>query len=852
MADKRIRIILDSKNAEQNAKSLDKAMVGVGSSSDKAQFSVNKLAAAIASALAVDKILAYADAFTSVQNQIRRTTDSQEALSKTTLALLEISNQTRTGLQETTELYTSLALSTQALGYSQEQVFNITKTINNLFLESGKAASETAGAIRQLGQALQSGALRGDEFNSIAEGAPGILRAIQQETGKTAGQLREFAATGGITAELLTKSLENYAETAQKAADRTEITLGQSLIVAKNNATVFVGSVNAATGATESLAKGIVNLSNSLASQENISNFIQFFKQASETIDDTTGSLDAFSEELELVGNIGSEAFNLFGRSIRDIFPNIKTLIQIITVELVAGVDKAIGSIKTFAEIVSNPFDDEAIKKSIADYNTQLEGINANRQQSIADVIAERDAVIESSKAKAAAAAKENSFFGNKKAASSKSPAASVGASQADSAALKADLDLQLKLNKIFNETRLADDADYYAKKSAQQSRDEKNSLARLQAAYDKENASRSESLAKTLNDEKVTAQDRGALIAQSQKQGTLSAQIYEQEKTNILLQAAEERKAIAKEEAESLASGNREIDSAKQITQSLQAELDQRRQAARFYRDIEINENIGFFDKQRAIQANDESIRIAELEKRSQEDLSRQAEQIRQTLENEKLSNEAKLALKAEYDAQVLLSEQNIEAEKNRIRSEGVQARNELDKAEYDARVAAVGDLGNALISLGQGQSKKIFKIGQTLALAQAAVSLPAAVLESFKNGGGYPFGLVPAAAMLATGLKNIQQIRSAGAGLGGGGGGASPSASLGGGGGGSSIPTTSSQIEQTQQKRVYDLRGVKADDKISVSALKQLLEDDGAIVTLEEARADAQRRNVIGVTAR
>lgn len=59
--------------------------------------------------------------------------------------------------------------------------------------------------------------------------------------------------------------------------------------------------------------------------------------------------------------------------------------------------------------------------------------------------------------------------------------------------------------------------------------------------------------------------------------------------------------------------------------------------------------------------------------------------------------------------------------------------------------------------------ESKAMFEVNKKLALAQAVVSLPAAVLESFKNAGGYPWGIAPAAAMAATGAAQIQAIQSA-----------------------------------------------------------------------------------------
>ena len=88
-------------------------------------------------------------------------------------------------------------------------------------------------------------------------------------------------------------------------------------------------------------------------------------------------------------------------------------------------------------------------------------------------------------------------------------------------------------------------------------------------------------------------------------------------------------------------------------------------------------------------------------------------------------------------------------------------------------------------LASNFSGQSKKMFKLQKAAALAQAAVALPAAVIDSFRNAGGYPWGIIPAGLMLATGLSEINAIKSASFGGGGGGGGGR------GGGGGGGIPS-------------------------------------------------------------
>ena len=152
------------------------------------------------------------------------------------------------------------------------------------------------------------------------------------------------------------------------------------------------------------------------------------------------------------------------------------------------------------------------------------------------------------------------------------------------------------------------------------------------------------------------------------------------------------------------------------------------------------------------------------------------------------------------------------------------------------------MGQLGDSLMSLGQDQSKGIFKIGKGLALAQAAIALPTAVMESFKNGGGYPWGLVPAAAMAATGLKNIQAIKNASIG------GSSGTAYTGGGGSGGgaspTLPTTPQSAPTVGNFEIAGLAGLQEqlsrldnDEVLPVSFTKRLVASLDSVQRLQGA---------------
>lgn len=124
-----------------------------------------------------------------------------------------------------------------------------------------------------------------------------------------------------------------------------------------------------------------------------------------------------------------------------------------------------------------------------------------------------------------------------------------------------------------------------------------------------------------------------------------------------------------------------------------------------------------------------------------------------------------------------------SIEAERTILEEKGIlsqEAQGTLDEAEMNAQVVHLSNMNNLeevaqgakrvmtvqnlneIASLLMGGNKKLFKIGQKLALAQAAISLPSAVMQSFEKGGGFPWGLIPAGIMAAKGAVEISKIKS------------------------------------------------------------------------------------------
>jgi tape measure domain-containing protein len=78
---------------------------------------------------------------------------------------------------------------------------------------SGATAQETSNALIQLKQGLASGVLQGEELRSIREQAPLVAQAISKELGVTIGELKDLAAEGKVTTDVVLRALGKLNDT---------------------------------------------------------------------------------------------------------------------------------------------------------------------------------------------------------------------------------------------------------------------------------------------------------------------------------------------------------------------------------------------------------------------------------------------------------------------------------------------------------------------------------------------------------------------------------------------------------------------------------------------------------------
>ena len=141
-----------------------------------------------------------------------------------------------------------------------------------MLLGGGSAASQEA-ALVQLGQALGSGTLRGDELNSILEQAPRLAKAIADGMGTTIGQLRQMGSEGKLTAQDVFNAIRGQSDRLKMELGKMPWTIGQASNKMQNAIGKFFKEFEDKTGIIDSMAKSIAKFAD-YVEKINLDNFI--------------------------------------------------------------------------------------------------------------------------------------------------------------------------------------------------------------------------------------------------------------------------------------------------------------------------------------------------------------------------------------------------------------------------------------------------------------------------------------------------------------------------------------------------------------------------------------------------
>lgn len=218
----------------------------------------SKLAFQLGAVLGVGKIAAMADEYASLQARLKLASRNSEEFAAANDDVVRIASAARVPLSQTAELYVRIAGSVKDLDVAQRDVAGVTEAVGLALKLSGASAAESGSAMLQFSQAIASGVLRGEEFNSVNEAAPRLLQGLAKSLGVPVGQLREMAKAGQLTREVLIDGLLKELPALRSEAASLPDTIGGTFTDLGNKLRIVVGQFDQATGASKGFA-GVIN-----------------------------------------------------------------------------------------------------------------------------------------------------------------------------------------------------------------------------------------------------------------------------------------------------------------------------------------------------------------------------------------------------------------------------------------------------------------------------------------------------------------------------------------------------------------------------------------------------------------
>ncbi len=245
MAQVKTQLVIDGKNNSKKAfdevnnqlnsmnkqlATAGKALIGV--------FSVSALTGAVRG------IASAADSYNLMNARLKLATSSQEEFNTAQSELRRIAAATQAPLESLATLYQRISRPLQEAGRSQKDILAVTEAVATSFRVSGASAQEAENGVIQFAQALGAGALRGDEFNSVAEQAPRLMQALADSLGVPIGALKEMAAQGLLTADVVTSALVEQLEVLRTEAEALPDTVGGAMTALSDRWNEAIGQAN--------------------------------------------------------------------------------------------------------------------------------------------------------------------------------------------------------------------------------------------------------------------------------------------------------------------------------------------------------------------------------------------------------------------------------------------------------------------------------------------------------------------------------------------------------------------------------------------------------------------------------
>lgn len=225
------------RNANNEQQKFNNSIRGGSNSANGLLSIIKKVAIAAGGIAGINKVLNISDELASTKARLNLLVDDGGSVAELEQKIMASAQRSRSVYFDTASAVAKLGLNAgNAFTGDMDQVIAFMEQVNKQFVIGGATAQEQSNAMIQLTQAMAAGALRGEELNSILDGAPGIARAIEKYMGIAEGSIKTVAQEGKVTAEVVKNAMFAMADETNAKFDSMPKTWAQIWVDMKNQA----------------------------------------------------------------------------------------------------------------------------------------------------------------------------------------------------------------------------------------------------------------------------------------------------------------------------------------------------------------------------------------------------------------------------------------------------------------------------------------------------------------------------------------------------------------------------------------------------------------------------------------
>ncbi|AVP97900.1 hypothetical protein C7S18_12135 [Ahniella affigens] len=343
--------------------------------------------ASLAGARAVLRdLIQVSDAIASIEARLRLATESEQEYQAARQATFAIAQRASTAFESVAQLYTRIAQSTKSLGLEQARQLQLTEAITAATRLSGGSSESAAAGVMQLAQAFASGVLSGDEFRSVMENSPRLVKALSDSLGIGVGELRKLAEQQKLTSGIIAEAILLQSDKLKSELSTFPATVGAATQQASNAWGEYVNALMNTSGESSALAAVVKGVADTLLQEAAAANksgesadvlasglkiIVIGATAAKNTIEGLTATVAGMAEVSFIVTGTIAALFKSSIEGIREYQKNLLAFNFVGAAEAIVNADKRALAI---------------IRSGRDQITTQIDAVRASWDQSVLDV----------------------------------------------------------------------------------------------------------------------------------------------------------------------------------------------------------------------------------------------------------------------------------------------------------------------------------------------------------------------------------------------------------------------------------------------------------------------------------